>query len=311
MKVSLIVPCYNEEKNIETFYNTVIQSYKNHISDYEIIFINDGSLDGTYQKLKALYEQPDNVKVVNFSRNFGKESAMYAGLQKAKGNYVTIIDADLQQNPDLVIKMVDFLEQNQEYDSVAMYQKNRNESKVLSFFKNGFYKIINSVCEIDFRSGASDFRTFRHYVVDAILKIKEYHRFSKGIFSWVGFNTYYMPYVANERYAGKSSWSFKKLLKYAIEGITAFTTFPLKLSTYIGIVSSVFSLIYMVVIIVQKLFYGINIPGYATLVVLILLIGGIQLLALGVIGQYLSKMYIQGKHRPIFIEKEYLDKEVE
>ena len=311
MKVSLIVPCYNEEKNIETFYNTVIQSFKNHISDYEIIFINDGSLDGTYQKLKALYEKADNVKVVNFSRNFGKESAMYAGLQKAKGNYVTIIDADLQQNPDLVIKMVDFLEQNQEYDSVAMYQKNRNESKVLSFFKNGFYKIINSVCEIDFRSGASDFRTFRHYVVDAILKIKEYHRFSKGIFSWVGFNTYYMPYVANERYAGKSSWSFKKLLKYAIEGITAFTTFPLKLSTYIGIVSSVFSLIYMVVIIVQKLFYGINIPGYATLVVLILLIGGIQLLALGVIGQYLSKMYIQGKHRPIFIEKEYLDKEVE
>lgn len=310
MKVSLIVPCYNEEKNIETFYNTVIQSFKNHISDYEIIFINDGSLDGTYQKLKALYEKADNVKVVNFSRNFGKESAMYAGLQKAKGNYVTIIDADLQQNPDLVIKMVDFLEQNQEYDSVAMYQKNRNESKVLSFFKNGFYKIINSVCEIDFRSGASDFRTFRHYVVDAILKIKEYHRFSKGIFSWVGFNTYYMPYVANERYAGKSSWSFKKLLKYAIEGITAFTTFPLKLSTYIGIVSSVFSLIYMVVIIVQKLFYGINIPGYATLVVLILLIGGIQLLALGVIGQYLSKMYIQGKHRPIFIEKEYLDKEV-
>ena len=310
MKVSLIVPCYNEEKNIETFYNTVIQSFKNHISDYEIIFINDGSLDGTYQKLKALYEKADNVKVVNFSRNFGKESAMYSGLQKAKGNYVTIIDADLQQNPDLVIKMVDFLEQNQEYDSVAMYQKNRNESKVLSFFKNGFYKIINSVCEIDFRSGASDFRTFRHYVVDAILKIKEYHRFSKGIFSWVGFNTYYMPYVANERYAGKSSWSFKKLLKYAIEGITAFTTFPLKLSTYIGIVSSVFSLIYMVVIIVQKLFYGINIPGYATLVVLILLIGGIQLLALGVIGQYLSKMYIQGKHRPIFIEKEYLDKEV-
>lgn len=310
MKVSLIVPCYNEEKNVETFYNTVIQSFKNHISDYEIIFINDGSLDGTYQKLKALYKTADNVKVVNFSRNFGKESAMYAGLQKAKGDYITIIDADLQQNPNLVIKMVDFLEQNQEYDSVAMYQESRNESKVLSFFKTGFYKIINSVCEIDFRSGASDFRTFRHYVVDAILKIKEYHRFSKGIFSWVGFNTYYMPYVANERYAGKSSWSFKKLLKYAIEGITAFTTFPLKLSTYIGIISSVFSLIYMVVIIVQKLFYGINIPGYATLVVLILLIGGIQLLALGVIGQYLSKMYIQGKHRPIFIEKEYLDKEV-
>ena len=307
VKLSLVVPCYNEELNVKAFFDAVKTAFDGHFDNYEVIFVNDGSRDNTWKELKKLYGSDRRVKILNFSRNFGKESAMYAGLQKAKGEYVTIIDADLQQRPELVVEMVDFLENNEEYDSVAMFQKERNEGKVLSFFKKTFYRLINSMCEIDFRSGASDFRTFRHYVVDSVLEMKEYFRFSKGIFSWVGFNTYFMPYVAQERQAGQTSWSFRKLLKYAIEGITAFTTFPLKLSTYIGSVCSAFSLIYAIVVIIQKLFWGIDIPGYATMVVLILLIGGIQLVALGVMGQYISKIYIEGKKRPIFITKEYLD----
>ncbi len=309
LKLSLVIPCYNEEQNVAAFYDETLKAFEGHFDNYEMIFINDGSRDNTWNELKKLYEKDKRVKILNFSRNFGKEAAMYAGLGKAKGEYVTIIDADLQQRPELVVEMVDFLEKNEEYDSVAMFQKDRNEGKVLGFFKKSFYKLINAMCEIDFRSGASDFRTFRHYVVDAVLEMKEYFRFSKGIFSWVGFNTYFMPYVAEERQAGKTSWSFRKLLKYAIEGITAFTTVPLKVSAYIGGVCSVFSLIYMIVVIIQKLFFGIDIPGYATMVVLILLIGGIQLLALGVIGQYISKIYIEGKKRPVFITKEYLDGE--
>ena len=307
VKLSLVVPCYNEELNVKAFFDAVKTAFDGHFDNYEIIFVNDGSRDNTWEELKKLYSADRRVKILNFSRNFGKESAMYAGLQKAKGEYVTIIDADLQQRPELVIEMVAFLENNEEYDSVAMFQKERNEGKFLSFFKKTFYKLINSMCDIDFRSGASDFRTFRHYVVDSVLEMKEYFRFSKGIFSWVGFNTYFMPYIAHERQAGQTSWSFRKLFKYAIEGITDFTTFPLKLSTYIGGICSAFSLIYMVVVIIQKLFFGINIPGYATMVVLILLIGGIQLVALGVMGQYISKIYIEGKKRPIFITKEYLD----
>lgn len=309
LKLSLVVPCYNEEQNVKNFYEAVKMAFLGHFDNYEIIFVNDGSRDNTWNELKRLYAEDSRVKIINFSRNFGKESAMYAGLQKTKGEYVTIIDADLQQRPELIVEMVGFLENNEDYDSVAMFQKDRNEGKVLNFFKKNFYRLINSMCEIDFRSGASDFRTFRHYVVDSILEMKEYFRFSKGIFSWVGFNTYFMPYVAEERQAGKTSWSFRKLFKYAIEGITAFTTFPLKVSAYIGGLCSAFSLIYMVIVIIQKLFMGIDVPGYATTIVLILFIGGIQLLALGVIGQYISKIYIEGKKRPIFIIKEYLNGE--
>ncbi len=306
--ISLVVPCYNEEANVRAFYEAVVQAFDGKITNYEIVFVNDGSRDNTWRELKALHAESNRVKILNFSRNFGKESAMFAGLHKASGDYVTIIDADLQQRPELVVNMVNFLEENPDYDTVAMFQEDRNEGKVLSFFKKTFYRLINSMCEIDFRSGASDFRTFRRYVVDAVLEMKEYFRFSKGIFSWVGFHTYFMPYVAEERQAGQTSWSFKKLTKYAIEGITAFTTVPLKISAYIGGACSAFSLIYMLVVLIQKLFFGINIPGYATTVVLILLIGGIQLLALGVMGQYISKIYIEGKNRPIFIVKEYCDK---
>lgn len=308
MKLSLVIPCYNEKENIRPFFEACKNAFCDILS-YELIYVNDGSRDGTWEELKKLYNEEENVKVVNFSRNFGKEAAMYAGLQKASGDYVTIIDADLQQRPEIVVSMVQFLDENQDYDCVAAYQEERNEGKVMAFFKKKFYQLINSVCEIDFKSGASDFRTFRHGMVESILQVKEYFRFSKGIFSWVGYNTYYIPYVAGERNAGTTSWSFIKLFKYALEGIVAFTVFPLKLATYIGTACSLISIIYMIIVVVQKLLRGITVPGYATLVTLILLIGGIQMLLLGIIGQYLAKIYIEGKKRPIFLVKEYLGKE--
>lgn len=306
MRLSLVVPCFNEQENVRPFFEACKKAFENTIESYEIIYVNDGSKDNTWQELKQLYEAEDNIKLINFSRNFGKESAMYAGLSKASGDYVTIIDADLQQRPEIVVDMVEFLDVNADFDCVAAYQESRNEGKILSLLKNTFYKFINSVCEIDFKSGASDFRTFRHNMVESILEMKEYFRFSKGIFSWIGYNTHFMPYIAEERQAGKTSWSFMKLMKYAFEGIVAFSTFPLRIATYIGGIFSALSLIYMIVVVIQKLFFGIEIPGYPTLVVLILLVGGIQMLLLGIIGQYIAKIYIEGKKRPIYIMKEYM-----
>lgn len=308
MKLSLVVPCYNEEENVKSFYDCCTKVLDENIADYEIIFVNDGSRDNTWKELLKIKEYgANNLKLVNFSRNFGKESAMYAGLKKAEGEYVTIIDADLQQRPELALKMIDFLEKNEEFDSVATYQANRNEGSVLSFLKKSFYKIINKICDIEFYQGASDFRTFRRSMVDAILQMTEYHRFSKGIFSWVGFNSHYMEYTAEQRAAGSSSWSFKKLFNYAIEGIVAFTVFPLKLATTVGCVFSFLSLAYIVAVLIEKLAFGIDIPGYATLVILVLLIGGIQLISLGILGEYISRIYIQGKNRPIFIVKDYIN----
>lgn len=310
-KLSLVIPCFNEEENVVPFYEACRKTFEHIIDDYEMIFVNDGSHDHTWDELKELNVQDSCVKILNFSRNFGKEAAMYAGLQKAQGEYVSIIDADLQQDPCYVVEMVSFLDAHEEYDCVAMYQEQRNEGKVLSFFKKSFYRIINSVSDTSFYSGASDFRTFRHYVVDSILEMKEYFRFSKGIFSWVGYQTHYIPYVARDRQMGKTSWSFGKLMKYALDGIVSFTTFPLRLSTYIGSFISVLSFIYMFVVIAQKLIWGISVPGYATIIVLILFIGGIQLVALGIIGTYLSRVYMEEKRRPIYIAKEYIDRDGE
>ncbi len=312
MKLSLVVPCFNEQDNVKPFLSACKDAFSDKEYDYELIFINDGSSDSTWKSLKALYdsESKDNyIKLVNFSRNFGKESAIYAGLQHAAGDYICIIDADLQQNPHLVVDMVEYLDSNPECDVVAAYQSERIEGKVTSLLKKTFYSVINKLCEIDFRSGASDFRTFRRTVCDAILGMPEYYRFSKGIFSWVGFNTHYIPYVAEERNAGTTSWSVRKLFKYAFDGIVSFSVFPLKLATYVGTVTSFAALIYMVIVIIQKFAFGIKVPGYATIVVLLLLIGGIQLITTGIIGTYISRIYIQGKNRPIYIEKEYVSYE--
>lgn len=308
MKLSLIIPCYNEEGNVQPMYEKVVSTFTGKIDSYEFVFVNDGSSDATAAKLKEIYrsaEQP--VKVVNFSRNFGKEAAIYAGLQHVSGDYISIIDADLQQDPAYVLQMVDFLEEHEDYDSVAAFQEERKESAFMSKTKNAFYKIINKISDTEFVSGASDFRTFRSRVKDAILQMSEYHRFSKGIFSWVGFQTYYMPYNVDDRLTGTSKWSFWKLMKYAIEGIVAFTTVPLKLSTWVGSLTSLAALIYIIVVIIQKLAYEIDVPGYATIVVLILFLGGMQLLALGIIGEYLSRTYIQSKNRPIYLAREVLD----
>lgn len=305
-KLSLIVPCYNEEQNVEAFYARCQEVFPT--DQYEVVFVNDGSKDGTYKKLQKLHEEHDNILVVNFSRNFGKESAIYAGLHYASGSYISIIDADLQQDPEIVRNMVNILEEKPDIDVVAAYQAQRHEGKLTSWCKDRFYKFINRLSEVDLRENASDFRTFRASVQKALLDMPEYFRFSKGLFSWVGFETEYIPYEAAERFAGTTKWSFTKLLKYAMEGIISFSTLPLQLATFFGAIVSAIAIIYGIVIIAQTLITGIDVPGYATTIVVVLFLGGVQLLVMGILGEYLAKTYIQGKHRPVYIAKNVLEK---
>ncbi|MBQ3045037.1 MAG: glycosyltransferase family 2 protein [Clostridia bacterium] len=303
MKLSLVVPCYNEEKNVSLFYEAVKKDFSGVDFEYELVFVNDGSRDGTFKELQKLCGGDLPVKIVNFSRNFGKESAMYAGLKESEGDYVTVIDADLQQRPSIALDMVNMLDAEPDYDCIAAYQDERKESELLVFFKKRFYNLINKFSDTEFVQGASDFRTFRRPMVEAILQMDEYFRFSKGLFSWVGYNTKFIPYEVEERATGTSKWSFWKLFKYAMEGIFAFTTAPLRISTVMGFVTALISVIYLIVVVVQKLAFGIDVPGYATTVVLILLLGGIQLCCIGIIGEYIARTYIQTKGRPIYIAK--------
>ena len=303
MKLSLVVPCYNEEKNVSLFYEAVKKDFSGVDFEYELVFVNDGSRDGTFKELQKLCGGDLPVKIVNFSRNFGKESAMYAGLKESEGDYVTVIDADLQQRPSIALDMVNMLDAEPDYDCIAAYQDERKESELLVFFKKRFYNLINKFSDTEFVQGASDFRTFRRPMVEAILQMDEYFRFSKGLFSWVGYNTKFIPYEVEERATGTSKWSFWKLFKYAMEGIFAFTTAPLRISTVMGFVTALISVIYLIVVVVQKLAFGIDVPGYATTVVLILLLGGIQLCCIGIIGEYIARTYIQTKNRPIYIAK--------
>lgn len=306
LELSIVVPCYNEEQNIALFMKAIKQQLQSF--SYEIIFINDGSKDHTLHALKKVQKEyeKEQIIILDFSRNFGKESAILAGLKEAKGNFVTIIDADLQQNPKYIKEMLIFLYENSKYDCVAAYQKQRIERKRLIALKNGFYKVMNKVSDVEFVEGASDFRMFRKYVVEAILSLPEYHRFSKGIFSWVGFQTYYMPYEVEERASGSTSWSTFGLFKYALEGILAFSTAPLKISIAIGFLLSSISFLYLVIIVFQKIIFGIDVSGYPTIMVTMLLLGGVQLIGFGVIGEYLSKMYLEVKKRPNYIIKQKL-----
>ena len=308
MKLSLVVPCYNEEGNVEKFYEEVKKAFTGKVEDYEFVFVNDGSKDNTYPLLKKLYEQhrESQIQVLSFSRNFGKEAAIYAGLNNVKGDVVCLIDADLQQRPEVVLEMLDVMNSDEDIDCVTAYQEERKESKIMSGMKSAFYKLINKVADVPFVNGASDFRLMKRKMVDAVIQMSEYHRFSKGIFSFVGFNTKYIPYTVCERESGESKWGFKKLLKYAMEGIVSFTTFPLTLSAYVGFFASLASIIYLIVVIIQKLAFGINVPGYATIVVLVLLLGGIELFCFGILGEYVSKIYVQVKDRPIYILKDHL-----
>ena len=307
MKLSLVVPCYNEAENVSLFQNAVITAFDGCGYDYEIIFVDDGSRDATMFQLKKIFqEQRCPVKVVSFSRNFGKESAIYAGLKEACGEYVTLIDADLQQRPEIARDMVKILDEQPEYDLVAAYQDRRGEGKVLSFFKKSFYKIINKLSDVNLHADASDFRTMRRNVADSIIELGEYHRFSKGIFAWVGFNTCFIPYIACERVAGESKWSFGKLFNYAIEGIIGYSTKPLRIATFLGGFTAILAFLYLIIVVLEKLITGIDIPGYATIVVLILFLGSMQLFCIGIIVEYVGRTFEQSKNRPVYIPKEIL-----
>lgn len=278
--------------------------------DYEIVFINDGSKDATLHNLKKIHvAQKCPVKVISFSRNFGKEAGLYAGLQYASGEYISLIDADLQQRPEIVRDMVKILDEQPEYDVVAAYQDRRREGKVLSFFKKSFYAIINQLSDVTLQPDASDFRTFRRSVRDSILELREYHRFSKGIFAWVGYDTCFIPYTACERAAGTTKWNFWKLLEYAVEGIIGYSTAPLRLATVLGTISGIGAVLYLIVVLLEKLIRGIDVPGYATIIVLILFFGSVQLFCIGIIGEYVGRTFEQGKERPIYIAKEILSYE--
>ena len=308
MKLSLVVPCYNEAENVAAFQDAVIAAFDGCGYDYEIIYIDDGSRDATLHNLKKLHKaQKCPVKVISFTRNFGKEAGLYAGLQHAGGEYISLIDADLQQRPEIVRDMVKILDEQPQYDIVAAYQDRRGEGKILSFFKKCFYAIINRLSNVTLHADASDFRTFRRSVAESILQLSEYHRFSKGIFAWVGYDTCFIPYTACKRVAGTTKWSFRKLMNYAIDGIIGFSTRPLRLATYLGCLTAFAALIYLIVVVLEKLIVGIDVPGYATLTVLTLLLGGMQLFCIGIIGEYVGKTFEQSKNRPIYLTKEILE----
>ena len=308
MKLSLVVPCYNEAENVAAFQAAVIDAFEGCGYDYEIVFVNDGSRDATLHNLKKLHAaQACPVKVVSFSRNFGKESGIYAGMEHADGDYISIIDADLQQRPEIVRDMVKILDEEPQYDVVAAYQDRRGEGKVLSFFKKSFYAIINKLSTVKLQPDASDFRTFRRSVRDSLLELAEYHRFSKGIFAWVGYDTKFIPYTACERNAGTTKWNFRKLMNYAIDGIIGFSTAPLRMATYLGGLTGIAAVIYMLVVILQKLIWGIDVPGYATIITLVLLLGAVQLVCIGIIGEYVGRTFEQSKNRPVYIAKEVLE----
>lgn len=312
MKLSLVVPCYNEVESVAAFQDAAIQTFQDCSYDFEIIYVDDGSTDATLHELRKLHKaQRCPVKVVSFSRNFGKEAGIYAGLQHASGEYICFIDADLQQRPEIARDMVRILDEQSEYDIVAAYQDRRGESKILSFFKKCFYSLINKLSDVNLKSDASDFRTIRRSVAESILSLGEYHRFSKGIFAWVGYNTCFIPYIACERAAGTSKWNFRKLFNYAVEGIIGYSTRPLRIATFLGGISAFAAIVYLIIVILQKLITGIDIPGYATIVVLVLFLGSMQLFCIGIIGEYVGRTFEQSKDRPIYIAKEILDIEKE
>lgn len=303
-KLSIIVPCFNEQDSIDIFYKESI----NFISDlkvlYEIIFIDDGSRDNTLEKIKNLSEIDDNVKYISFSRNFGKEAALYAGLKKSTGDYVVVMDVDLQDPPKLLPKMLEII-QNCEYDIVGTRRVSRKGEPVIrSFFARLFYKFINAVSDIKLVDGARDYRLMTRQVTDSILELDEYNRFSKGLFTWVGFKTYWIEYENIERAVGETSWSFWGLLKYSIEAIVSFSTVPLSLSTFFGVLFSLLSFVAILFIILKNLLYSNPVPGWPSTVCLILFVSGIQLISIGILGKYLEKTYIETKNRPIFIIKE-------
>ncbi len=305
MKLSLIIPCFNEEASLPFIYNELVK-VSEQLIDYEIeyLFINDGSTDHTLDVLKKLASSDAHVKYYSFSRNFGKEAAMYAGFCNTSGDYVAVMDADLQDPPALLPQMLDILKSG-EYDSVATYRVNREgEPPVRSFFARQFYKLINRISDADIVDGARDFRLMKRDMVDAIIELNEYNRFSKGILGWIGFRTYWLPYENVERIAGETKWSFWKLFKYALDGIVSFSQAPLSLASFGGIFLTFVSFVAIIFVIVRRLIWGDPVNGWASLVCIITFIGGIQLFCTGIMGQYLSKTYLETKKRPHYIVAE-------
>ena len=291
MLLSILIPSYNEEGNINELNKKLIESLKN--IDYEIIYINDGSKDKTLDKIKTVSKSNENIKYISFSKNFGKDAAIYAGLKRSNGTYTCILDADLQQNPKYIISMLDYLKKHPETDQIAMVMKNRNKENIFNrIMKKNFYRLINKLSDTKLVDGASDFRMFNNSVKDAILSLTEKNRFTKGMFSWIGFNTKYMYYNVEDRFSGKTKFDTKSSIKYALTGITNYSIKPLYLSTFIGAITSSLSLLYILVIIFKTLILGKDTPGYASLIVISLFMGGLQLLFIGILGTYLGKTYI-------------------
>lgn len=305
MKLSLVVPCYNEEDVVFNFYKEVKKVFDGKIDDYEFVFVNDGSTDGTLNHLRAIHQVADNVKVVSFSRNFGKEAAMYAGLGNSSGEYTCVIDADLQQRPEVVLEMMEILDKDPDIDCVAAFQQERKEGKFITFCKDKFYSLINKISEVEFFPGASDFRLMRRPMVDAVLNMKEYCRFSKGLFSFVGYNTKFIPYEVQQRAGGTSKWSFVKLLRYAIEGIVGYTTVPLKIATFTGIISLIASVVYLIIALIVGAVTG-SLSSAVAIITLMLFLGGLNFIFIGIVGEYLARTYMQSKDRPVYIVKELL-----
>lgn len=304
-KISIIIPCFNEEASLPFYKEEILKVMQQMSSEeFELLFINDGSKDTTLHLLKQYAAEDDRFKYVSFSRNFGKEAAIYAGLQHSTGDYVCIMDADLQDPPSLLPEMYDIVK-NQGYDSVATRRVSRKgEPAIRSFFARMFYKIINRISDADIVDGARDYRLMNRAMVDAIVSMSEYNRFSKGIFGWVGFKTKWLEYENVERVAGETKWSFWKLFKYSIEGMTAFSVLPLQIASVFGVLFSSIAFIMIIVIIIRTLIFGDPTSGWPSMVCIVMMIGGIQLLCIGILGQYLSKTYLETKHRPIYIEKE-------
>lgn len=304
-KISVIVSCYNEEESIPLFYkemSKIMKEMKN--IDFELMFINDGSKDKTLNILKDLATKDKRVRFISFSRNFGKEAAMYAGLENVTGDYVTLMDADLQDPPSLLPEMFRLIKE-EGYDSVGTRRVTRKgEPPIRSFFARQFYKIINKMSNIEMVDGARDYRLMTRQVVDAIVSLKEYNRYSKGLFSFVGFKTKWLEYENVERVAGETKWSFWKLFKYAIDGIVGFSTVPLTIASYFGVIICLISLIAIIVIIVKTLVFGDPTNGWPSMACILLFVSGVQLLCMGIIGEYLSKTYLETKKRPIYIVKE-------
>lgn len=306
-KISIIVPCYNEEQAIPFFYEEIAKIAKELDKyDFEFIFVNDGSKDKTITIVKDYAKKDNRVKFIHFSRNFGKEAAMLAGLELSKGDYVAIMDADLQDPPSLLPKMLDLLnDPNNDYDSVGTRRVTRKgEPPIRSFFARMFYKIINKMSKVEMVDGARDYRLMKREVVNSILELKEYNRYSKGLFEFVGYNTKWLEFENVQRVAGETKWSFWKLFLYAIEGIVAFTTAPLAIASIVGILFCLISFIMIIVIIVKTLTLGDPTSGWPSLVCIIFFVSGIQLFCLGIIGEYLAKTYLETKKRPIYIIKE-------